>query len=152
MPVDTTLLDLDRVPTLDELKAFFKKHDWSAAKISEPQSRDTNKIAEMNEIKKIMDAEFENLPMKKVWVRRQNILKIKSESKARAGMFLKIKAIRFLNCATARKIWYPMPYMKLWSITRISLMPFSAGSTLPIQILSRKPMRFYITPSEPCST
>lgn len=32
MPLDTTLLDLDRAPTLDELKAFFKKHDWSAEK------------------------------------------------------------------------------------------------------------------------
>ena len=57
--IDTTLLDLDRVPTLDELKAFFKKHDWSAAKISEPKSRDADKVAEMKEIKKIMDAEFE---------------------------------------------------------------------------------------------
>lgn len=39
MPLDTTLLDLDRVPTILEMRAFFKKHDWSAAKISEPKSR-----------------------------------------------------------------------------------------------------------------
>ena len=65
MPLDTTLLDLNRVPTLDELKAFFKKHDWSAAKISEPQSRDADKVSEMNEIKKIMDAEFEKLAREK---------------------------------------------------------------------------------------
>lgn len=65
MPLDTTLLDLDRVPTLDELKAFFKKHDWSAAKISEPSSRDADKVAEMNEIRKIMDAEFERLAREK---------------------------------------------------------------------------------------
>ena len=65
MPLNTTLLDLDRVPTLDELKAFFKKHDWSAAKISEPSSRDADKVAEMNEIKKIMDAEFEKLAREK---------------------------------------------------------------------------------------
>ena len=63
--IDTTLLDLDRVPTLDELKAFFKKHDWSAAKISEPKSRDADKSAEMKEIKKIMDAEFEKLALEK---------------------------------------------------------------------------------------
>ena len=65
MPLDTTLLDLDRVPTLDELKAFFKKHDWSAAKISELSSRDADKVAEMNEIRKIMDAEFEKLAREK---------------------------------------------------------------------------------------
>ena len=61
MSLDTTLLDLDRIPTPDELKALFEKHDWSAAKISVPQSRDADKVAEMNEIKKIMDAEFEKL-------------------------------------------------------------------------------------------
>ena len=65
MPLDTTLLDLDRVPTLDELKAFFKKHDWSVAKISEPKSRSADKSAEMKEIQKIMDAEFEKLAREK---------------------------------------------------------------------------------------
>jgi hypothetical protein len=35
MPLDTTLLDLDRAPTILEMRAFFKKHDWSAAKISD---------------------------------------------------------------------------------------------------------------------
>ncbi len=59
MALDTTLLDLDRDPTPDELKAFFKKHDWSAAKLSNPCSRDLGKVADMKEIQKIMDAEFE---------------------------------------------------------------------------------------------
>ena len=65
MPLDTTLLDLDRVPTLDELKAFFRKHDWSAAKMSEPKSRDADKVAGMEEIKEIMDAEFEKIVREK---------------------------------------------------------------------------------------
>ena len=43
MPLDRTLLDLDRAPTLAELKAFFRKHDWSAAKLSEPEGRSTDK-------------------------------------------------------------------------------------------------------------
>ena len=59
MPLDTTLLDLDRVPTLDELKAFFKKHDWTTAKISDPKSRSSEKVADMEHVKKIMNAEFE---------------------------------------------------------------------------------------------
>lgn len=59
MALDTTLLDLNRVPALDELKAFFKKYNWSAAKISESRFRDPDKVVEMKEIKKIMNAEFE---------------------------------------------------------------------------------------------
>ena len=59
MPLDTTLLDLDRVPTLEELKVFFKKHDWSAAQLSDPKSGDPEKAAEIKEIKKIMNAAFE---------------------------------------------------------------------------------------------
>lgn len=42
--IDTTLLDLDRAPSLDELKAFFQKHDWSASKLSERKSRSTEKV------------------------------------------------------------------------------------------------------------
>ncbi len=63
--IDTTLLDLDRAPTLEELKAFFKKHDWSAAKLSDPHSRSTEKTADMAEIKKVIDAEIRRLPVKR---------------------------------------------------------------------------------------
>ena len=59
MPIDTTLLDLDRAPTLDELKEFFKKHDWTTAKISDPKSRTSEKVADMEHVKKIMNAEVE---------------------------------------------------------------------------------------------
>lgn len=31
--LDTTLIDMDRTPTMEELRAFFKKHDWSAMKL-----------------------------------------------------------------------------------------------------------------------
>lgn len=62
---DKSLIELGRIPSLDELKAYFKKHDWSAAKLSEPQSRSADKAAGMKEIKKIMNAEFEKLAREK---------------------------------------------------------------------------------------
>ena len=59
MPLDTTLLDLDRAPTILEMRAFFKKHDWSAAKISEPNSRSSEDHEAISRIGRIMDAAFE---------------------------------------------------------------------------------------------
>ena len=59
MPHDTTLLDLDRAPTILEMRAFFKKHDWSAAKISEPKSRSSEDHEAISRISRIMDAAFE---------------------------------------------------------------------------------------------
>ena len=59
MPLDTTLLDLDRAPTILEMRAFFKKHDWSAAKINEPKSRTTEDHEAISRIRRIMDAAFE---------------------------------------------------------------------------------------------
>ena len=36
-----TLLDLDHLPTLEEMQDFFKENDWSAAKIyTEPELAD----------------------------------------------------------------------------------------------------------------
>lgn len=57
--IDTSLLDLDRVPTLEELQAFFQKHDWSAAKLSDRKSRSTEKVQAINYVKGIIDSEFE---------------------------------------------------------------------------------------------
>lgn len=57
--IDTALLDLDRAPTLEELQAFFQKHDWSAAKLSERKSRSTEKVQSMNYVKNMIDKEFE---------------------------------------------------------------------------------------------
>ena len=63
--IDTTLLDLDHAPTIDELREFFKKHDWSAAKLSDPHSRSTEKTADMAEIKKVIDAEIKKVTHEK---------------------------------------------------------------------------------------
>ena len=59
MALDTTLFDLDRAPTIKEMRAFFKKHDWSAAKITEPKSRTTEDHEAISRISHIMDAAFE---------------------------------------------------------------------------------------------
>jgi hypothetical protein len=59
MLLATTLLDLDRAPTILEMRAFFKKHDWSAAKINEPKSRTTEDHEAISSIGRIMDAAFE---------------------------------------------------------------------------------------------
>ncbi len=59
MPLDTTLLDLDRTPTILEMRAFFKKQDWSAAKISEPKSRSSEHHEAISRISRIIDSAFE---------------------------------------------------------------------------------------------
>lgn len=63
--IDTSLLDLDRAPTLEELRAFFQKHDWSAAKLSDPSSRSSQKSADIAQIKKILDKEVESVAREK---------------------------------------------------------------------------------------
>ncbi len=63
--IDTSLLDLDRAPTIEELRDFFKKHDWSAAKITDPNSRSPEKIADMADVKKIIDNEVEKVVREK---------------------------------------------------------------------------------------
>ena len=57
--IDTTLLDLDRAPTLDELKAFFKKHDWSAAEIQIDGKKNQETVKDIAYIKKLLDEKFE---------------------------------------------------------------------------------------------
>ena len=57
--LDTTLLDLDRAPTLDELKAFFKKHDWSAAEIQINGKKNQETVKDIAYIKKLLDEKFE---------------------------------------------------------------------------------------------
>ena len=57
--IDTTLLNLDRVPTLDELKAFFKKHDWSAAEIQIDGKKNQETVKDIAYIKKLLDEKFE---------------------------------------------------------------------------------------------
>ena len=61
MPFDRTLLDSDHTPTMDELKDYFHKHDWSAAQISDPDKRTAEHIAEMNKVKEYLDPVFEEV-------------------------------------------------------------------------------------------
>ena len=56
-----TLLDMDRLPTMEELKEFFKKNDWSAAQISDPAKRTPEEQAEILHAAKLMDQKFEKL-------------------------------------------------------------------------------------------
>ncbi len=62
MPKET-LLDLDRVPTLEELREFFRKNDWSTATYKEIDydKMDADEIENMEYIKGLMDEHFEPL-------------------------------------------------------------------------------------------
>ena len=59
------LLVMDRLPTLDELKEFFKENDWTAAKIDDPTQRTDGERAEIAYAAKLMDKKFEELARKK---------------------------------------------------------------------------------------
>lgn len=59
------LLELDRLPTLDELKEFFKSNDWTTAKIDDPAKRTPEERAEIAHAAKLMDAHFEKLVRQK---------------------------------------------------------------------------------------
>lgn len=59
------LLDMDRLPTIEELKEFFKKNDWTSAKISDPAKRTDEERAEIAYAAKLMDKKFEELARKK---------------------------------------------------------------------------------------
>ena len=55
------LIDMDRLPTMEELKEFFKKNDWSAARISDPAKRTDEERAEIAYVASVMDKKFEEL-------------------------------------------------------------------------------------------
>ena len=59
------LLTMDRLPTLDELKEFFKNNDWTTAKIDDPAKRTPEEQAEIEYTAKLMDKKFEELARKK---------------------------------------------------------------------------------------
>lgn len=59
--MDTSLIDLDRVPTLEELREFFRNNDWSAAKISELEERSNDENEAIQYVVKLMDKYFEPL-------------------------------------------------------------------------------------------
>ena len=59
------MLELDRLPTLDELKEFFKENDWTSTKIDDPSRRTDAERAEIAYAAKLMDKKFEELVRKK---------------------------------------------------------------------------------------
>ena len=58
-----TLLDLDRVPTLDELRAFFRENDFSAAAYMDIdyEKLDAGTVEALEYIKSMMDEKWEPL-------------------------------------------------------------------------------------------
>lgn len=60
-----TLLNMDRLPTMEELKEFFKKNDWTSAKLSDPAKRTDEERAEISYVAKLMDEHFEKLAREK---------------------------------------------------------------------------------------
>ena len=54
MSLDRTLIDSNHTPTIDELKDYFHKHDWSAAQISDPDKRRMNILRKLKRSKSIL--------------------------------------------------------------------------------------------------
>ena len=63
--MDLGLLEMDRLPTLEELKEFFRKNDWTTATIDDPAQRTPEQVAEIEYAKKLMDEKFEPLAREK---------------------------------------------------------------------------------------
>lgn len=59
------LLDMDRLPTLDELKEFFKNNDWTAAKLDDSAQRTAEEREDIAHAAKLMDEHFEQLAREK---------------------------------------------------------------------------------------
>ncbi len=72
-----TLLDLDRLPTLEEMQDFFKENDWSAAKIfTEPELADAEFIREYAGNTAVLEARCDALPaeMNAIIEQTQNLI------------------------------------------------------------------------------
>lgn len=59
------LLNMDRLPTMEELKQFFKENDWTSMKINDPAQRTAEERAEVAYVVGVMDKEFEKQARKK---------------------------------------------------------------------------------------
>ena len=59
------LLNMDRLPTLDELKEFFKENDWTTSKIDDLDKRTPEEQADIAYVAKLMDEHFESIVRKK---------------------------------------------------------------------------------------
>ncbi|MBP3627469.1 MAG: hypothetical protein J6J39_05465 [Clostridia bacterium] len=49
------LLNMDRLPTMEELKEQFKKNDWTTIQITDPAKRSEEERAEMAYVAAIID-------------------------------------------------------------------------------------------------
>ena len=56
---------MDRLPTIDELKEFFKYNEWTTARIEDPTQRTDEERAEIAYAAKLMEKKFEELARKK---------------------------------------------------------------------------------------
>ena len=63
--MEQDLLSMERLPTLDEMKEFFRKHDWTTMKIDDPAKRTDEERAEISYVAKLMDEHFEKLAREK---------------------------------------------------------------------------------------
>ncbi len=56
-----TLLDLDRVPTLEEMIEFFHDNDWTTAKIYSDDERTPEMNAEILHMKRLIKVKYDAL-------------------------------------------------------------------------------------------
>ena len=63
--MEQDLLSMERLPTLDEMKEFFRKHDWTTMKIDDPAKRTAEQNEEIAYVTGVMDKKFEELAKKK---------------------------------------------------------------------------------------
>ena len=68
------LLNMDRLPTLDELKEFFKENDWTSTKIDDPSKRTDEELAEIAYTAKLMERSLRSLSVRKVGIQPQDIM------------------------------------------------------------------------------
>ena len=59
------VLNMDRLPTLDELKQLFKENDWTSMKIDDPAQRTAEERAQIAYVAGVMDKEFEKQAQEK---------------------------------------------------------------------------------------
>lgn len=63
--MDRTLLDMERIPTLEELRAFFKENDWSAAALYDVGTMDCETAQDFKHAVNLLDEHFEPVARKK---------------------------------------------------------------------------------------
>lgn len=59
------ILNMDRLPTMEELKQLFKENDWTTIKIDDPSKRTAEQKEEIAYVTGMMDKKFEELAKKK---------------------------------------------------------------------------------------